>query len=143
MAFITRIKYELAQMKNMESNNIYSLQPTSNLHEWKGSIVGPEDSLYSGRTFELHIMLPSNYPITAPIVKFITPIKHVNVNTHGDICLDILKNEWKPTHNLMSIMMSVFYLLMQPNFDDAFNDELVQLYRNDKRAYEKAIQNCS
>ena len=43
-------------------------------------MIAPKDSLYSGGLFFLQIIFPNDYPNSAPEIKFITPIYHINVN---------------------------------------------------------------
>lgn len=48
--------------------------------------------IYAGLTFRISISFPSNYPYTAPAIKFDTPCYHPNVDIQsGAICLDILQ----------------------------------------------------
>uniref|UniRef100_A0A8D0FX56 UBC core domain-containing protein n=1 Tax=Strix occidentalis caurina TaxID=311401 RepID=A0A8D0FX56_STROC len=46
--------------------------------------------------YKLSLEFPSGYPYTAPTVRFLTPCYHPNVDTQGNICLDILKDKTKP-----------------------------------------------
>jgi ubiquitin-conjugating enzyme E2 C len=46
---------------------------------------------YEGLTFKLTLSFPSDYPYSAPTVRFETPCYHPNVDQAGNICLDILK----------------------------------------------------
>jgi ubiquitin-conjugating enzyme E2 D/E len=105
-------------------------------------LFGPKDSLYEGYQFNLDIKLPHDYPFSAPIVKFITPIEHVNVNNNGDICLDILKDKWVPSQNIASIMKSLMLLLSEPNVDDPLNSDLGRLYKTDKNKYKQRIKSA-
>ncbi|KAH0830281.1 ubiquitin-conjugating enzyme-domain-containing protein [Lanmaoa asiatica] len=64
----------------------------SNLFEWAGTIEGAAGTIYAGLTFRISISFPSNYPYTAPAIKFDTPCYHPNVDIQsGAICLDILQ----------------------------------------------------
>lgn len=142
-ANLRRIQNEIKQIR--EQSNEYSkmFQLTivnDNVYHWRATIYGPEESFYEGYKFELDISLPNNYPFSPPNVKFITPIKHVNVNSKGDICLDILKNNWAPSQNIHSVLMSLILLLKYPNIDDPFNPELAELYHNDIKEYERVIK---
>jgi ubiquitin-conjugating enzyme E2 D/E len=110
------------------------------IYHWEVVLYGPEDSLYEGYQFKLDIKLPNDYPFSAPRVKFISPIQHVNVNNKGDICLDILKDKWSASQNITSIMVSIILLLSQPNPDDPFNSELAQLYRKKESTYAETIK---
>ncbi len=62
-----------------------------NLFHWVATITGGPDTVYEGQKYKLGLTFPPGYPYTAPTVKFSTPCYHPNVDTHGNICLDILK----------------------------------------------------
>ena len=62
-----------------------------NLFHWVATVVGGKGTVYDGLRYKLSLTFPSRYPYTAPTVKFVTPCYHPNVDTHGNICLDILK----------------------------------------------------
>jgi ubiquitin-conjugating enzyme E2 D/E len=113
-----------------------------NLYHWEALLYGPEDSLYQGYQFKLEIKLPNDYPFSAPNIKFITPIQHVNINNSGDICLDIIKdsNKWTPSLNIITIILSIMLLLSNPNFNDPFNSKLAELYRTNYDKYVHKIK---
>lgn len=66
------------------------------LYHWQASIMGPPDSPYAGGVFFLSIHFPTDYPFKPPKVAFTTKIYHPNINGNGNICLDILKDQWSP-----------------------------------------------
>lgn len=131
---------ELKQQSISESNMFMIDMIDDNIYHWQAIIYGPEKSLYEGFEFKVDIQLPENYPNSPLTVKFITKIQHVNVNNDGDICLDILKTAWRPTLTIYSVLVSLILLMCQPNPDDPFNSELAELYRTNKKAYEKKIK---
>ena len=55
---------------------------------------GAQGTAYEGLTFRLSLKFTSEYPFKPPSVRFDTPCFHPNVDTHGNICLDILKEKW-------------------------------------------------
>ena len=61
--------------------------------EWHGSYdASLIQQVYAGLSFKIAIYFPSNYPYTAPTIKFETPCYHPNVDiASGAICLDILQ----------------------------------------------------
>lgn len=111
-----------------------------NIYDWKFVLAGPENSLYQGYNFEFSMKIPNNYPNSPPDVKFISPILHINVNTNGDICLDLLKDNWSSAQSIIKIIMSLRLLLAEPNIDDPFNSDLLLLYVKDKLEYEQYIR---
>ena len=122
-----------------ESENDKSMfvlkQDGDNMYKWNATILGPSDSLYEGYVFNLVIDIPSDYPNKPLQIKFSTKIEHVNVNSQGDICMDILKNKWSPAQNMRTILISLISLLSEPNVDDPLNHDLAQLFKSDKNKY--------
>lgn len=55
---------------------------------------GADGTAYEGCTYRLSLKFTSEYPFKAPGVRFDTPCFHPNVDAHGNICLDILKEKW-------------------------------------------------
>ncbi|KAM1148834.1 hypothetical protein TB2_029052 [Malus domestica] len=70
----------------------------------------------------LKIQIPERYPFQPPSVTFTTPIYHLNIDTGGQIYLDILNlppNEaWQPSLNISTVLTSIGLLLDEPNPDD-------------------------
>ena len=71
-----------------------------NLLSWVGTVEGPKDSVYEGLKFKLRLEFPAGYPYQSPTVRFSTPCFHPNVDTHGNICLDILKEKWSALYEV-------------------------------------------
>ena len=108
----------------------------SDLYTWQASIVGPDDSPYSGGVFFLNIHFPTDYPFKPPKVTFSSKIYHPNINSNGSICLDILKDQWSPALTISKVLLSISSLLTDPNPDDPLVPEIAKLYKEDKAAYE-------
>jgi hypothetical protein len=52
-------------------------------------------------------------------------IYHPNVDLEGNVCLNILREDWKPVLNLNSVMVGLQYLFLEPNADDPLNKGLI------------------
>ena len=59
---------------------------------------------------------------------------------NGDICLDILKENWSPTYDVMAILSSIQLLLNEPNPASPANGEAADLFRRNKREYERKVR---
>lgn len=67
--------------------------------------------VYDGLKYRLTLEFSSSYPYEAPTVKFHTPCFHPNVDEHGNICLDILKEKWSALYEVRTILLSIQSLL--------------------------------
>lgn len=142
-ANLRRIQNEVKALRNSgtEYDKLFKIDMVDdNIYHWNVILYGPQDSLYTGCNFKLDITIPYDYPFSPPHVKFLTPIQHLNINNKGDICLNILKNDWAPSQNIKTVILSILLLLSHPNPDDPFNSELAELYRKNEKDYEKHVK---
>jgi ubiquitin-protein ligase len=107
------------------------------LYEWVSSIMGPSGSPYAGGVFFLDIHFPSDYPFKPPKVTFRTRIYHCNVNSSGQICLDILKEQWSPALTISKVLLSICSLLTDANPHDPLVGSIAQQFLNDRPAHDK------
>ena len=92
---------------------------------------GLQDTLYENCKIVFRIKTTDRYPYVPPDVKCITPIYHSNVDTKGNICLDILKKGWLPTLSFTSIAENLSTFLVNHNPDDPLNINAARLMKND------------
>lgn len=138
---LRRIQNEVKDIESDSSSNGIEIKMNGdNIYKYIAEISGPIDSLYEGHKFKLSIDLQDDYPFSPPSVKFLTPIKHLNVNSTGNICLDLLKDNWKPLMSIKSILMSIILLLSEPNISDPLDSDLAVIYRTNKQEYTKIIK---
>ncbi|XP_025259300.1 ubiquitin-conjugating enzyme E2 C-like isoform X3 [Theropithecus gelada] len=96
-------------------------------------------SVYEDLRYKLSLEFPSGYPYNAPTVKFLTPCYHPNVDTQGNICLDILKDKWSALYDVRTILLSIQSLLGEPNIDSPLNTHAAELWKN-PTAFKKYLQ---
>eukprot|EP01066_Platyproteum_vivax_P000960 Platyproteum_vivax@DN11078_c0_g1_i1.p1 len=77
-----------------------------------------------------------------PKVVFLTPVYHPNVYKNGNICLDILQNNWSAAYDVAAILLSVRSLLCDPNPASPANHQAASLFCNDYEAYRKKVLQC-
>ncbi|KAJ2128179.1 Ubiquitin-conjugating enzyme E2 2, partial [Coemansia sp. RSA 921] len=113
-----RIQKELAEISLDPPSNCSAGPKGDNLYEWVSTIVGPSDSPYGGGVFFLDIHFPQEYPFKPPKIIFRTRIYHCNINSQGQICLDILKDNWSPALTISKVLLSICSLLTDANPHD-------------------------
>lgn len=111
-----------------------------NIMAWKAVIFGPVDTIWDGGVFRLSIEFSEEYPNKAPKVMFLTKVFHPNVYENGDICLDILQNQWSPIYDVSAILTSIQSLLSDPNPNSPANSEAAKLYSDDRSLYNQRVQ---
>ena len=79
----------------------------NDLYHWLATIMGPNDSPYAGGVFFLNIHIPKDYPFEPPKINFRTRIYHPNIDSNGNICMDILMEEWSPLITIRTVLLSI------------------------------------
>ncbi|KAF9280655.1 NEDD8-conjugating protein ubc12 [Mortierella alpina] len=101
--------------------------------------ISPDEGFYAGGTFKFSFAVNGNYPHDAPSVKCLQKIYHPNIQADGKICLNILREDWKPVLTLNSVMVGLQYLLLEPNADDPLNKEAAEDLRTNRRNFETNV----
>lgn len=90
--------------------------------------------------WKLDIMIPTSYPLAAPVIKFVTRICHPNVHFKtGEICLDLLKTSWSPAYTISSTLTSIHQLLTSAEPDSPLNVDIAQLFRAEDQVGAEAL----
>ena len=127
---IRRLQKELIEIKkDTPANCSAGLINPDDLFTWQATIIGPTETPYEGGMFNLRIFFPPDYPFKPPKITFQTRIYHPNINSNGEICLDILKTQWSPALSLTKILLSLCSLLSDPNPNDPLMPEIAKIYK--------------
>ncbi|KAK8840812.1 Ubiquitin-conjugating enzyme E2 D1 [Tritrichomonas musculus] len=137
---VRRIQKELKEILRDPPCNCSAGPDGENMFKWNATLIGPPDTPYENGVFNLIIDLPQDYPFKPPTVTFKTQIFHPNINTNGNVCLDILKAKWVSTMSISKILLSICCLLAFPNPDSPYNKEAANLYRDNLQEYNKKVR---
>jgi ubiquitin-conjugating enzyme (huntingtin interacting protein 2) len=136
------------EFKKIEKELPFFTPVQGNLRHYRGWIVGPPNSPYKDRFFQIEIKLPEDYPFEPPNVRFLTHIWHPNIDAHtGEICNDILKISgesiytWSPGSDIVSVVMNIIAMLGGVfNIQSPLNDAAAKEYLKSKQLFEKKAQ---
>ena len=138
-----RLLKDLKKMQGDSTQESIQASPVDDsLYQWEAVIFGPEDTIWEGGIFKLHLEFSEDYPNKAPKVKFLTPMFHPNIYADGSICLDILQLMWSPVYDVSSILTSIQSLLCDPNVNSPANNEAAVMYTNNYPEYESRVRQC-
>ena len=72
-----------------------------------------------------------------------TEVFHPNVFADGNICLDILKDQWSSAYSVSTILLAIQSLLTDPNPSSPANPKAAQLYLHNKKEYNRLVRQCA
>ena len=137
----TRLMNEMKSIATTGTHPKYDVYVSeSDMSFWKVVMEGPDESPYSQGTFVLFIHADEGYPTFAPKARFITKIKHPNVNAHGRICHSILTRDWTSDISMSTLLDSIFGLLLQPEHSDPVNTITTLGFHHDQVEFAEEVQ---
>lgn len=137
-ASINSLTKELSQLMTKPEEGIRVFMNEQNVADIIAEIEGPAGTPYEGGFFRMKLVLPGDFPSSAPKGFFTTKIFHPNIRQpSGEICVNTLKKDWQPSHGIRHILKVVRCLLIQPFPDSALNEEASKLMMEDYEDFAK------
>uniref|UniRef100_A0A671N271 NEDD8-conjugating enzyme UBC12 n=1 Tax=Sinocyclocheilus anshuiensis TaxID=1608454 RepID=A0A671N271_9TELE len=112
-------------------------QPARNLHLSHTHTEIERDSAQIRLRFS---PVGQGYPHDPPKVKCETMVYHPNIDLEGNVCLNILREDWKPVLTINSIIYGLQYLFLEPNPEDPLNKEAAEVLQTNRRLFEQNVQ---
>ncbi|KAL2540854.1 Constitutive photomorphogenesis protein 10 [Abeliophyllum distichum] len=109
-----RIQKEMSELSIDPPPDCSAGPKGDNLYHWVATIFGPPGTPYEGGIFFLDITFPSDYPFKPPKVVFKTRIYHCNVDSDGNVSLDILKDGWSPALTISKVLLALRSIFTNP-----------------------------
>ncbi|CAD7953935.1 unnamed protein product [Amoebophrya sp. A25] len=99
----------------------------------------PDEGFWRSATYRFTFTISPLYPHEAPKVKCDTKIYHPNIDLQGNVCLNILREEWKPVLSISSVIYGILHLFSEPNPNDPLNHEAAKMLRDDRFEFERVV----
>ncbi|XP_064961937.1 constitutive photomorphogenesis protein 10-like isoform X1 [Musa acuminata AAA Group] len=109
-----RIKKEMLELNADPPADCSAGPKGDNLYHWVSTIIGPQGTPYEDGIFFLDIVFPCDYPFKPPKVTFKTRIYHCNVDSAGNLNLDILKDGWSPAMTISKVLLAIRSIITNP-----------------------------
>ena len=58
------------------------------------------------------------------LTYLLVAVYHPNINLEGNVCLNILREDWKPVLDINAVIYGLIYLFYEPNPEDPLNHEV-------------------
>eukprot|EP00397_Hematodinium_sp_SG-2012_P028482 GEMP01029991.1.p1 GENE.GEMP01029991.1~~GEMP01029991.1.p1 ORF type:complete len:189 (+),score=25.26 GEMP01029991.1:177-743(+) len=109
--------------------------------------ISPDESYWKGASFVFSVAIPPLYPHEPPKVKCETKVYHPNIDLQGSVCLNILREDWKPVLSISSVVYGLLHLFLEPNPNDPLNHEAAEVLRQSRadfnRIVARTLRGCS
>nr|CEL64296.1 TPA: Ubiquitin carrier protein, related [Neospora caninum Liverpool] len=107
-----RVQKELqAFLSNPPPNCRVYVHP-SNIRIWLIEMTGVKGSPYANETYRLKVVIPPDYPFRPPTCFFLQPAPvHLHVYSNGDICLNLLGSDWRPSLSISAVAVAILSML--------------------------------
>lgn len=102
--------------------------------------ITPDSGFWKNATYKFKFDIPDHYPHSPPKIHCETKIYHPNINLEGKVCLNILREDWKPVLDINAVIYGLIFLFYEPNPDDPLNHEAAELFRKDVQQFERLVQ---
>jgi ubiquitin-conjugating enzyme E2 S len=139
-AVTRRILKELSSLSSQKCEGINVSFSEDNICEVLADIDGPTGTAYEAGTFRVRLTLGPDFPNAPPTGHFLTKVFHPNVSEGGQICVNVLKKDWKPDLGIQHVLLVIRCLLIQPFAESALNEEAGRLLLEDYAAFFKQAQ---
>ncbi|KAJ5197757.1 NEDD8 conjugating enzyme [Penicillium cinerascens] len=102
--------------------------------------IEPDEGMYKGGVFNFSFSVNQNFPHDPPKVKCTQKIYHPNIDLEGNVCLNILREDWKPVLNLNAVIVGMQFLFLEPNASDPLNKEAAEDLRTNREGFKRNVR---
>lgn len=116
-----------------------SFPDPSNLFNF-GIEIRPTTGHYNGGLFRFAVEISHNFPIDPPKIRCLQKIYHPNIDLDGNVCLNILREDWLPVLSLNSVLLGLNFLFLEPNPNDPLNKDAANMLVKNPQTFVKNVR---
>ncbi|MCQ2820783.1 MAG: ubiquitin-conjugating enzyme E2 [archaeon] len=131
---VREINKEIPQAKYSPGDN------PSNIMQFYVTYTPEKDSIWFGGQYKFSFTVDEKFPFNPPKVMCLTKIYHPNIDFQGNVCLNILKDDWRPTLTIATCIAGVYYLFTDPNPNDPLNHEAANVMRDNINQFKENVK---
>ena len=133
-------QFEQGQSKENPELEIFPLG--DDMQTLVGVIIGPPGTIWEKAALTVAIHFRNSDHKSPPVCLFSPKIFHPNVAwtsstlcLEGEICLNMIKQNWTPMYSLEGILVAFRDLLESPNCDSPLNNHAAEYYSKNRALY--------
>lgn len=102
--------------------------------------IEPDEGMYKGGRFSFSFAINQNFPHDPPKVLCQQKIYHPNIDLEGKVCLNILREDWKPVLNLNAVIVGLQFLFLEPNASDPLNKVAAEDLKSNREGFKRNVR---
>jgi ubiquitin-conjugating enzyme E2 M len=102
-------------------------------------VLNPDKGFWAGYVYTFSFAIPDMYPHEPPKVRCLDKIYHPNIDLNGNVCLNILRADWKPVLDLNAVIYGLIVLFESPNPDDPLNHDAAKCLRENPAKFKQNV----
>mgnify|MGYP003330801921 CR=1 FL=1 len=67
-------------------------------------------------------------------------VYHPNIDLQGKVCLNILREDWKPTLSITAVVLGLQFLFVEPNPGDPLNKNAAQTMKDNEDKFRQNVR---
>ena len=116
------------------------IRQKNNIMEFEAEYTPDSSTYWFGGKYIFSFQIPNDFPFSAPKVMCKTKIYHPNIDYDGNVCLNILKEDWKPVMTVLTCIAGVYQLFVVPNPNDPLNHEVAKIMRDNISQFKENVK---
>lgn len=105
-------------------------------------LIRPTEGYYKLGSFLFHVDISDDFPIDPPRIKCMQKIYHPNIDLEGNVCLNILREDWSPVLSLNSVLLGLNFLFLEPNPNDPLNKTAANVLVRSTPTFSKNVRSA-
>lgn len=97
------------------------------------------EGYYADHGHDFEIRIKSSYPHDPPKVTCTSPIFHPNIDAEGHVCLNIVREDWRPIFSVSVVILGLYDLLLNPHAEEGLNEVASNLMLSDLNEFIRMV----
>lgn len=102
--------------------------------------IYPVEGHYQAGRFRFKVEISENYPIDPPRIKCLQKIYHPNIDLEGNVCLNILREDWSPVLSLNAVLLGLNFLFLELNPSDPLNKDAANMLVKNPNVFARNVK---